>query len=486
MVFNSLAFGVFFLVVYGLYLAVHPRVRPQNVLLLAASYFFYGWWDWRFLGLLLLTTCVDYVTGLALDRRDGADSRTKPDAASLNRNPSTRKWILVVSLAVNLGVLGAFKYFNFFVDSWIAALHALGVPASPRTWDVILPVGISFYTFQSMSYSIDVYRGSLPAARHFLDFALFVSFFPQLVAGPIVRAADLLPQLERPRRLRLETFYEGAFLMFWGLFKKAVLADNLSPIVDRAFASASAPAGPVALLAVYAFALQIYCDFSGYTDIARGCAKTMGFEFDLNFKLPYWSTNPSEFWRRWHISLSTWLRDYLYVPLGGNRKGPLRTQVNLILTMTLGGLWHGAAWTFVVWGLYHGLLLAAYRLVSPGIGPPRTKGPLHRFLAGLVLFHLVCMGWVFFRADTLSQAAGFFLALASAWPAGAIPMSDAATFAACALPLALIEYVQYRKNDLTCVLRCPAWVRGAAYACLFHALILWGGRIHKPFIYFQF
>ena len=298
MLFNSFDFLLFFIPVLLLqWLLPH---KPRNLFLLTASYFFYACWDWRFLSLILLSTVVDFYCGQAI--ADSSDNRR-------------RKLLVSISVVVNLTILGFFKYFNFFIDSAHEALASLGF--SPATWhlDIILPVGISFYTFQTLSYSIDVYRGEVKPARKIADFALFVAFFPQLVAGPIERAKNLLPQMLKKPVFSLDQFYEGCWLVFWGLFKKVVIADNLAVIVDRAFNDPSLTNGEL-LIALYAFAFQIYCDFSGYTDIARGIAKMMGYELMLNFRLPYFAKNSSEFWHRWHISLSTWLRDYLYIPLG--------------------------------------------------------------------------------------------------------------------------------------------------------------------------
>ena len=342
MLFHSLAFAIFFPLVLALYmLLLRRRLLAQNVLLLLASYIFYGWWDWRFLSLIWLSTIIDYCCGLALDRRQAA-AETASAAATQTEpayqyQPRTRKLILTVSLVANLGLLGFFKYCDFFIASFAELLQSVGFHSEPRLLNIILPVGISFYTFQTLSYTIDVYRGQLRAHRSLLEFAVFVAFFPQLVAGPIVRARDFLPQIAKPRRIDLEQIYQGCYAIFWGLFKKIVIADNLANlIVDPVFKDPDTVYGGMVLVAVYAFAFQIYCDFSGYTDIARGCARIMGIDINLNFNLPYFATNPVEFWRRWHISLSSWLRDYLYIPLGGSRRGTRRTCINLMLTMISG------------------------------------------------------------------------------------------------------------------------------------------------------
>ncbi|HOU36689.1 MAG TPA: MBOAT family O-acyltransferase, partial [Candidatus Omnitrophota bacterium] len=348
MVFNSFAFLVFFVIVFSLYLALdHKR---QNIMLFAASYVFYAWWDWRFLFLLAASTVIDYFCGLKIHG---------------SRDVRERRFFLWCSIAANLGILGFFKYYNFFVSSLQSLLIRCGISIEPPMLHIILPLGISFYTFQTMSYTIDVFRGNIAPTRKFVDFALFVSFFPQLVAGPIERASHLLPQVSAPRTLTLEKFAQGCYLIFWGLFQKMFIADNLAKIVDPVFAARAPYQGGMVLIALYAFAFQIYCDFSGYSNIARGLGKCMGFDIMINFDLPYFSSNPRQFWQRWHISLSRWLKDYLYIPLGGNRKGGLMTYRNLGLTMLLGGLWHGASWTFVVWGLYHGVLLVIHRATEP-------------------------------------------------------------------------------------------------------------------------
>jgi D-alanyl-lipoteichoic acid acyltransferase DltB (MBOAT superfamily) len=391
MLFNSWTFLPFLGVVLALYhLLPH---RAQNVMLLAASCVFYGAWDWRFLILLTASTSVDYAVGLMLDA-----------AAS----PARRKLLVAASCAVNLGILGFFKYFNFFIDNARALVAATGADPGPWHLELVLPVGISFYTFHAMSYAVDIYRGKLAPVRNYLDYMLFVLYFPQLVAGPIARAAALIPQVTHPRRTTFDQVVSGLWLTLWGFFKKLVVADNLGRVADGVFNALEPPGGFLCLLGVYAFAFQIYGDFSGYTDIARGLGKLMGFELALNFQLPYAATDPRDFWSRWHISLSTWLRDYLYIPLGGNRGGTAATCRNLLLTMLLGGLWHGAAWNFVLWGAYHGLLLVGHRLLTgerPAAADPPGSGPnpVVALLQRAAMFHAVCLGWLFFRATSLGQ-----------------------------------------------------------------------------------
>jgi len=464
LLFNSLEFGVFFLAVLLVYYRL-PH-RGQNLFLLLASYLFYGWWDWRFLSLIAMSTLVDYACARAM---------THPRTGQ-----HKGRW-LAASIVFNLGVLAAFKYFDFFATSLRDMAGTVGLDLSPVMLSIILPVGISFYTFQTMSYSIDVYRGQLKPARRFLDFALFVSFFPQLVAGPIERATHLLPQITGPRPFELERFYRGGFLILWGLFKKVVIADNLAPVVDQAFADPGALDLWTATFAVYCFAWQIYCDFSGYTDIARGTAAMLGIDLRLNFNLPYFATNPSDFWKRWHISLSSWLRDYLYIPLGGNRLGTFKTYRNLMLTMVLGGLWHGAGWPFVLWGVFHGALLCGHKALSTtSVG--RLMGRLPGAVKMLLFFHLVCVSWLLFRAESVGQL-GEVLAALTRWPERIdVPAKPAALM----LGLLIVQVIQYRKDDLLWLYERPWPVRAAAYTAMVAALFTvgqWGGA---QFIYFQF
>lgn len=399
MLFATSTFAIFFAVVWGAHWATARWPRVQLALLLAASWFFYAFWDWRFLGLLLGSTVVDFVCARAM--------RSPRDAA--------RKRALWASLLFNLGVLATFKYFNFFADAAVQALQAMGWRADPFTIDVILPVGISFYTFQTLGYTIDVYRRRIEATDDALAFATYVAFFPQLVAGPIERAERLLGQLRAAKTWVTRDQVDGAARVCLGLFEKVVIADNLGRLADRIFEAPSDEVGLAELgVGAVAFAFQIWGDFAGYSDIAIGSAKMLGVELSENFDAPYLARSPREFWRRWHISLSTWLRDYLYIPLGGNRRGPVRTQINLALTMLLGGLWHGAAWTFVLWGAWHGLWLALHRAwvrarTALGVEPERwapasVRRGAYDLLAGTVTFAGVCVAWVLFRATSLEHA----------------------------------------------------------------------------------
>jgi D-alanyl-lipoteichoic acid acyltransferase DltB (MBOAT superfamily) len=341
-----------------------------------------------------------------------------------------------------------------------------------------------------MSYTIDVYRKELKPVRNILDFALFVTYFPQLVAGPIERASHLLPQVIQPRQLSLEKFYEGCYLIFWGLFQKIFVADNLARIVEPVFSSQAPYEGFKVLIALYAFAFQIYCDFAGYSNIARGLGKCMGFDIMINFKQPYFALNPSDFWKRWHISLSTWLRDYLYIPLGGNKKGSLMTYRNLSLTMLLGGLWHGANWTFVAWGAYHGILLVIYRLFSsftekrPFVLKGVWQARLWRLLKIILFFHLVCFGWLLFRAKSITQVIDMLKALFTNFDM--LSGIGLKAFLSCVWLLLLVEYFAYRKKNTDVLYSFPVWARSIVYVIMYLSLFIYGASDGREFIYFQF
>ena len=370
MIFTSPVFVVFFLAVFFVTLAIQKFAndRAKYIFLLSASYFFYGWWDWRFCFLLLFVTLMSYVTAMN----------------------SRKKFAYILGVAIPLIVLGIFKYCNFFLDSL-----ALLTGHEFMSLQIILPVGISFYTFQALSYVIDVHRGKIPVERDFVKLALYISFFPQLVAGPIVRASDFLPQLNEPgRKITLQNFTIGVQIIAMGFFKKIVLADHISVFVDDVFRVPVAFHWATIILAVVSYSLQIYFDFSGYSDIATGCAKCLGYDFVMNFNLPYISRSVTEFWRRWHISLSGWLRDYLYIPIGGNRLGKFRQLVNIMITMLLGGLWHGANWTFVFWGGLNGLALCLEKIFA------RKKSAPGNF----VTFSFISFTWIFFRAENFVKA----------------------------------------------------------------------------------
>ena len=468
MTFNSIEFFAFLLVV----LAVYWRLptRGQNRFLLAASYLFYGWWDWRFLGLLLLSTMVDFAVGRFLGRHDGEAGRKKA---------------LTASLVTNLVILGFFKYFGFFADSLTQTLDTVGLDVLAPSVNVVLPVGISFYTFQSMSYTFDVYRRELDPVDNVFDFALYVSYFPQLVAGPIERATRLMPQLLTPRsRPSSDRVFSGVALIVIGLTKKVVIADVAAGLVTEQFGAADSAGGLELLIAVYAFALQIYGDFSGYSDIARGVSRLLGIELIVNFEQPYLSTSITDFWRRWHISLSNWLRDYLYIPLGGNRKGARRTTINLMLTMLLGGLWHGAAWTFVVWGALHGTYLVVERRLN--IATDRAPTSLGGLAQLVVTFHLVCLSWIFFRADGFGQAADVLTGIVT-MRGGPIPLEAIGNIL---IPTAgltlLLDLAQRRFRDEVGVARFHPALQGAFYSVAVVLVLLNSGTAPVPFVYFQF
>ncbi len=464
--FHSAQYAVFLCVVFAAFWAARDWRVLRGVLLLVGSYVFYAGWNELYLLLIVGSTLLDYYVG-------GALARTSQDRRA------RRKTLVTTSVVANLGLLAVFKYYGFFRDNVEATLGA----HLPEL-DVLLPVGISFYTFQSLSYTIDIYRGTLQPARGLVEFALYVAFFPQLVAGPIVRASTFLPQLDHRPALGREDLHRGLERIGIGLVKKVAVADVLAvALVDPVFADGSTLGGFAALLGVYAYALQIYCDFSGYSDIAIGSARLFGFEIPENFRRPYLATSIQDFWRRWHISLSTWLRDYLYIPLGGNRGGRWSTLRNLALTMLLGGLWHGAAWNFVLWGGLHGLWLAVGRIWPRVFSRVPLLGPL---CAGLVTFHLVCFAWVFFRAgasfdlalDVLARIAG----------GGDLSLPSLAPGVVVALLLGLATHLLPRSLERRCsdlLVATPSWAVGAALTLLFGALA-WAEVGGVPFIYFQF
>jgi alginate O-acetyltransferase complex protein AlgI len=473
MVFNSLHFVWFFLLVYAAYRLL-PH-RAQNWLLLVASYYFYAAWDWRFLGLLMASTLVDFSCALALDRTG---------------SPAKRRVLLCASLGFNLTLLGFFKYFNFFADNLHVVFGSLGWQLDFVTLRVLLPVGISFYTFVTMSYVIDVYRRELPATRNLLDFAVFVAYFPHLVAGPILRASRLLPQIALPRTVTREQMRDGLWLIAWGFFQKIFVADNLAGVANLVFDPAAHPAGVNVLLGAYAFAFQIYGDFAGYSNVARGTSKLMGIELIENFRFPYFVRNAQDFWRHWHISLSTWLRDYLYIPLGGSRGSAARTRRNLLITMVLGGLWHGAAWTFVLWGLYHGLLLIAYRAAGrvralhAWIG---GRGILARATSWAVMFHLTCYGWLIFRARSAGQLVDMSRSLFTAFAPGSVNVPEILVpVLLYTTPLLLVHVIEAHYDDLLVVPALSPGVRYSVYAATFYLTMLFGNFGGAEFIYFQF
>lgn len=472
--FNSLEYIVFLGVVLVGYISL--RHTLQNRLLLLASYAFYSAWDWRFLGLILISTTVDYLVARALGRAE---------------HPLNRKYLLWISFAVNLSFLGFFKYFNFFLENFLALFASLGVELHGPTWQILLPVGISFYTFQTLSYVIDVYRKDVEPARNYLDYALYVSFFPQLVAGPIERGRNLMPQILQPRTVTRENVNEGLFLIYWGLFKKVFIADNLGAyllLMDK-----TDPDGGLILVGMYLYMFQLYCDFSAYSDIARGTAKLLGFELMLNFRAPYFAPNIQELWQRWHISLTSWIRDYLYYPLVLSRfnKKSLNPKLIIIVTFTIMGFWHGASWNFVLWGLYNGIMLALYAWIQPKLRKtwkqiPPWLLPVATGLSIFITFHVMLIGDVFFRfTDTqliLFSLYHLFFNLAitaEAWDLFRILIGYIA-------PLLLLDILIYRHDDdLQRLFRYPAWAR---YGFFLFTLLLFATHPGQAdsFIYFQF
>lgn len=468
--FPTIQFALFFLVVLTVNWLLMPFPRRWKLFMLCASYFFYASWDWRFMGLLAFTTLVDHTVGGAIYRSEA---------------PRTRRWLLVVGLVVSLGVVFFFKYYGFFASSLINLFRPLGVDIPLPLLQIILPVGISFFTFQSLSYTMDIYRRKLEPVP-LLDFAVFVSFFPHLVAGPIVRGSEFLPQLKErhdPRRIPGAVAFG---LIAGGLFKKVVVANTLATsIVDPVFASPQNFSALETLAGIYGYAVQIYADFSGYTDIAIGVALLLGFRFPQNFNRPYIATSLQDFWRRWHMTLSRFLRDYLYIPLGGNRKGTAATYRNLMITMVLGGLWHGAAWTFVLWGGLHGAVLALERWLGGRRPVAEDESPgWSTWWRRLLIFHVVCLGWVLFRSDSLGTATSVLTRLGQWGPAPSV------TPAVVVLIVGGIG-VQYLPSSLRVSIRSGfARLRPVTMAAVLGSLLLildsLGPEGVAPFIYFQF
>jgi alginate O-acetyltransferase complex protein AlgI len=547
--YNNFRFWILFGLVYLLYWRLDRR--RQNALLLVASYIFYGAWDYRFLFLILLSTVIDFIGGLGVagvqlptrklrglgvllvgssilltagirydllfagDVAAALPARARDWAVPiatllataayggflprLYRLPAERrrKIFLVISMVANLAILGFFKYCDFFIDGVTRLFGVLGLGApSWTTLNLILPAGISFYTFQAMSYTIDIYRRQTEPTEDFGDFALFVAFFPHLVAGPIMRAHTLLPQVvqARPDPRGTPVMREGLILVLIGLCKKLVIADNMAPLANAVFfrfldGQGEGVSGPEVLLGIYAFALQIYGDFSGYSAIARGISKWLGFELVENFHQPYLAQSPSDFWKRWHISLSSWLRDYLYIPLGGNRGGVGKQYRNLMLTMVLGGLWHGASFTFVVWGTFHGLILCLFRAfrIPEVVEAGRRAAGARRVLRVVIMFHLVCFGWLFFRADNFPAAFAMLEAMATRvhFDGAVLRPMLAELVLLGALPLAL-ELPLDGERRLQRLANAPVWIQILAFVFLMSLLMFLHAVRANEFIYFQF
>ena len=478
MSFNSLSFVLFFAAVLVLYFSIPHSFRW--ILLLAASYYFYMCWKIEYVVLILAATLVNYLCGLQMGR---------------TANRGKRKKYLVLSLITSLGLLFAFKYFNFFNESVRQLFDKLNLAYHVPMLRVLLPVGISFYTFQALSYTIDVYRGRKEPEKHIGIFALYVAFFPQLVAGPIERATNLLPQFRRKNDFDYQNLREGLLLVLWGMFKKVVIADRLALYVDQMYNNASDYQGLPLIVATYFFAFQIYCDFSGYSDIARGTARTMGYDIMNNFQRPYFAKSIPEFWRRWHISLSTWFRDYLYIPLGGDRCSKARWCFNILIVFVVSGLWHGANWTFIIWGTLHGV----WQVVSVLTEKARTSFAKSfrindfslKVIRIFVTFHLVCFGWIFFRANSLSDV----LHIIGHIPIGVLDLSGLSLgrdrfniliASSAILVLLLVQLAQRTKPDIQFLNAKSPLLRWFYYYLIIFSIMAFGVVEESQFIYFQF
>ena len=499
MPFNSLDFGLFFLIFYGVYLILQKQTRLQNVWLLAASYVFYAFWDWRFLFVLIGITAINYGIGLSLAvKTSGWISR-----------PPARRILLAVGLLGNLGTLVFFKYLDFFKAGLLHLTERLGLPSDLLLVDLILPVGLSFYALQASSYLLDVHGRRIQPTRNLLELALFIGFFPQLLAGPIERAGRMLPQFHQPRLLTPDTVSTGIYLLLSGFFKKLVVADNLGVIANQVFDNYASYSGVDLLIAGLAFTFQLFADFSAYSDIARGLARLMGIELIVNFRLPYFSTSPSDFWARWHISLSEWLRDYIFFPLrraflrAKSRSGRLAGLLAPpLLTMLVSGIWHGTGWNFILWGLYHGILMVLYQVLvrerpAPGRIAAEMPGQVglrklvSALLPGLrttgrimIMFALIWLGWLIFRVETPEQL-GYFLthiSLATS-PATASIWANLVLFS---FPLLVVQILQQAKGDLLVLARLPVGLRIVVYGAALALMVILGVRQSSEFIYVQF
>ena len=476
MLFNSLTYWVFLVFAFVVYWWLNNRLAIQlrNVFLLFASYYFYASWDERFLLLIIASSIVDYLCGKFIFK---SETQFK------------RKLFLAISIITNLGMLGFFKYYNFFIESFIDFATLWGFSANKNTLSIILPVGISFYTFQTLSYSIDIYKRKLEPVSNIISFFTFVAFFPQLVAGPIERAVNLLPQIQKRQQFDINLFSSGLRIILWGLFKKVVIADRLSFIVDRIFELPSEVSGLYLLIVAILFGIQIYCDFSGYSDIAIGSSRLLGIHLMDNFKQPYFSLSFKEFWQRWHISLSTWFRDYVYIPLGGSRKGKIRTNLNLMVTFVVSGLWHGANYTFLLWGFFHGFFL----IIEKKFKLPQIK--LVKLIYGILVFMLVNLLWIFFRAENIEQAwlifkRIFMFTKADQFICDVAGLTDFKTNISLAAGLIVFvtgEYLLKSNGIDESVLSLKRTVRWGIYYFIVLMILIFGVLDIAPqFIYFQF
>lgn len=480
MLFNSIDFAIFLPIVFLLYwFAAKNKLKLQNWILLIASYLFYGWWDWRFLSLLVFSTLVDYFTGLRL---------------TVENNRLKRRLLLALSITTNLGLLGFFKYYNFFLDNFVEAFTFFGASVSARSLNIILPVGISFYTFQTLSYTIDIYRRKMEPTTDLIAFASFVTFFPQLVAGPIERASNLLPQFFKKRKLDYSAASNGMRQILWGLFKKIVIADNSAQLANMIFNNSSDYSGSTLLLGAFFFAIQIYGDFSGYSDIAIGTARLFGFNLMRNFAFPYFSRDIAEFWRRWHISLSTWFRDYLYIPLGGSKGNTLMKVRNTFIIFLVSGFWHGANWTFLIWGALNAIYFLPLLLGKKNrenidiVASGKSLPSLREFMAILSTFLLTLLAWIFFRAESVTHAIDIIGTIFSTtfFTLPEIPNRAFLVLALISLFM-LIEWFgrenQYAIESVNLNFSKP--VRWAMYYSIVLLIFLFAGQ-GQTFIYFQF
>lgn len=474
MLFNSLEFFFFLPIVFiGYWFVFKPSLRLQNLFILVASYFFYGWWSWAFTGLLLLSTILDFAYGFGV-------------ASSDQKKAKLFLWLSIIN---NLGILGVFKYYNFFATQFQQGLESLGFHSNPTLLNIALPIGISFYTFHGMSYVFDIYRGQQKPVRNFVDYAVFVSFFPLLVAGPIERASHLLPQVQKVRIFNYQQAVEGLRLILWGLFKKVVIADSIAQLVDPVFNHYQDYNSSSLLLAAFGFAIQIYGDFSGYSDIALGTAKLFGFELLSNFRFPYFSRDIAEFWRRWHISLSSWFKDYLYIPLGGSKNG-LRTAVrNTFVIFLVSGFWHGANWTFLAWGFLHAcaflpLLLSQKNRENSGeiVAFHRKLPTLKEFIKLLATFSFVCFAWIFFRSDSLAHAISFIQYSLQNW--GEHQVLEAKSILFYSFIFLLFDWY-LRRDERHLKVPKQRWLRYLIYLGLAFSILL-KMDAEQSFIYFQF
>lgn len=481
MLFNSFDFVLFLPTVFILYwFVLNKNLKAQNTFLILASYIFYGWWDWRFLSLIFVSSLVDYCIGLGLMRQE---------------NQRKRLWLLWISIIVNVGLLGFFKYFNFFLESFVNAFTFMGHPLDIERLDIVLPVGISFYTFQTLSYTIDVYRKKLKPTKDPIAFFAYVSFFPQLVAGPIERAINLLPQMESKRTFDYTKATDGARQILWGFFKKVVIADNCAMYVNDIFANYTEYSSSTLLLGLILFSFQIYGDFSGYSDIAIGTARLLGIDLKKNFAFPYFSRDIAEFWRRWHISLSSWFKDYLYIPLGGSQKNKMITIRNIFIIFLVSGFWHGANWTFIVWGLVHALLflplilLGYNRRYLGGIASNQIFPRVTELLQILMTFIIVSLTWVFFRAENISIAFDYLSCIFSK-SLFSLPTIKSVRLLTSILFIGIMLLFEWLQRDkehgLEAIERVfPRPIRWIVYYGLIVLIVLYGGD-QQDFFYFQF